>query len=153
MAASNQQKYNKYTVSLFDTPVGVTNVHVGDRFVYTGRRHDENLERDFVLMLTCDFVKRECPPHTILKLTNSYRIAFAPVPFGTKGHGRQLKKPQMQYEFEDEFEAKMRDGRKFKCIVSVYDLKHMINTDQLRKIPESLHQTAFGKVAKRRAHS
>ena len=129
MAASNQ-----YTVRLFDTPAGVTNVHVGDRFVYTGRRHDENLEQDFVL--TSDDDERECPAHTTLKLTNSYAIEFAPRPRGTRGANIRLRQPRMQYEFEavdhgnDDPAAK-----KFKCTVSVYDLKHMINTDQLRKIP------------------
>ena len=39
MAASN-----KYTVRVFDTPAGLTNVHVDDRFVYTGRRHDDEIE-------------------------------------------------------------------------------------------------------------
>ena len=144
MAASN-----RYTVRVFDQPAGVTNVHVGERFVYTGRRHDDDLERDFVL--TSDDDERECPPHTTLKLTNSYPIEFAPRPRGTRGAMIRLRRPHMQYEFEV-IEDDDPTKKNFKCTVSAYDLKHMINTDQLRKIPESLHQTAFGKVAKRRAH-
>ena len=146
MAASN-----RYIVRVFDEPAGVTNVHVGECFVYTGRRHDDDLERDFVL--TSDDDERECPAYTTLTLTNSYPIEFAPRPRGTRGAMIRLRRPHMQYEFEAEVnEDDDPTKKKFKCTVSAYDLKHMINTDQLRKIPESLHQTAFGKVAKRRAH-
>ena len=146
MAASNQ-----YTVvRAFDTPAGVTNVHVGDRFVYTGRRHDDEIEG--WMMLQSDDDERECPAHTTLKLTRSYSIEFVSRPRGTRGAMIRLRRPQMNYEFEAvDNENDDPAAKKFKCTVSVYDLKHMINTDQLRKIPKSLHRTAFGSVARRRA--
>ena len=109
MAASN-----RYTVRVFDQPAGVTNVHVGERFVYTGRRHDDDLERDFVL--TSDDDERECPAYTTLKLTNSYPIEFAPRPPGTRGANIRLRQPRMQYEFEAvDHDNDDPAAKKFKC--------------------------------------
>ena len=123
MAASN-----KYTVRVFDTPAGLTNVHVGDRFVYTGRRHDDEIEG--WMMLQSDDDARECPANTTLKLTNSYPIEFAPRPRGTRGAMIRLRRPQMNYEFEAvDNENDDPAAKNFKCTVSVYDLRDMINFD------------------------
>ena len=138
---------NRYMVRVVGPPAApacVTNVHVGDRFVYTGRIYDENLERDFVL--NSDDDQRECTEFTTLKLIASYVMEFAPRPRGVRGANKRLRHPQMQYKFErvndEDIMHEETTKNIFKCTVSVYDLKHMINNGQLCKIPGTSRQIA-----------
>ena len=99
-------------------PEGVTDVHVGDRFVYTGNRPD------FVL-LADDDDEVECPPGTELELVNSYAVYFRERA-NPRGARLPLAKPYMNYELSGVHTT-------FKCTVHARILRRIINSEQLWK--------------------
>ena len=96
-------------------PEGVANVHVGDRFVYTGNRPD------FVLLADDDEV--ECPPDTVLELVKSYPV-YVRERANPRGARTPLAKPHMNYELSGVHTT-------FKCTVHARNLRRMINSEQL----------------------
>ena len=129
---------NQYIVAVFGgadgEPEGVTNVRVGDRFVYTGNRPDFVLLADPTLEdgeWKDDEV--ECPPDTVLKLMKSYPVYTSKRTSGRRGAHTILANPYMNYEFEGV-------DITFKCTVPPHNLRRMINSEQLRKIPARLQR-------------
>ena len=149
----------RYIVRVRGSPVvSVTNVHVGDYFVYNGSTYDKNLERDFEVCYNVD--DRKCTENTILKLITMHEMEFAPRPAGARCANIRLKHPRMQYVFEaqvneeaqvnkeetmheeatEESEAQIKKAAL--CTVDVYDLKYMINNYKLCKMPGASYQIA-----------
>lgn len=100
-------------------PEGVTDVHVGDRFVYTGNRPD------FVL-LADDDDEVECPRGTELELVNSYPV-YVRERASLRGARMPLAKPHMNYELSGVHAT-------FKCTVHARNLRRMINSKQLSQV-------------------
>jgi hypothetical protein len=145
---------NKADVRLFDTPVGVTNVNVGDYFVYTGLLYDPNTEHWYELKFDND-PERACPTNTILKLTEIIPQAYLSPPKGVRAARQKLQVPRMLYRFEAKIHVPGRVGvynervEKFTCTVNAYDVRELIDLKVLKKVDARLHQTAFPGVARR----
>ena len=125
---------NQYKVTRFGQPQGVTNVTVGDYFVYTGHRDDFTLcsEPCYDQNQVWQEEGVACVPGTILKVAESYP---------TRRFG-------MNYVLRGVYTP-------FERHVGNLMLTNMINADQfgksqLRKVPQTLHQHAFGRKSDRR---
>ena len=111
---------NQYLVQLHGWPRAVTNVSIGDTFVYVGPV-DEHV------LYSSDEVP--CQPGTILTVTNTVEV---PPAGGASGASK------LSYQL-------CSSDRSFERWMYAKALAHMINRCQLRKVPEVSHQEAFGR--------
>ena len=111
---------NRYLVQLHGWPRAVTNVNIGDKFVYVG-------PVDAHVLYSSDEVP--CQPGKILTVTDTVRVKPQA---GASGASR------LSYQL-------CSSDRSFERWMYAKVLAHMINRCQLRKVPKVSHQEAFGR--------
>ena len=119
---------NKYKVSLHGLPKGVTGVRTGDQFVYAPE------------MKNAPGLNNQCgdkaPPNTILTVTEIHFTDPDAYPH------------LMEFEDFNKVQYKLCSlDNTFKEWFNARELVYMINTRQLRKVPQALHRPwrAFGR--------
>jgi len=118
---------NPYLVELHGWPRAVTNVRIGNKFVYVG-------PVDGHVLYSSD--EEPCPPGTILTVTNTRRVWPRAGASGASRLCYQLSAGTYDHELE---------CRSFERWMYADALAHMINRRQLRKVPEVSHQEALGR--------
>ena len=121
---------NRYLVQLHGRPRAVTNVSIGDKFVYVG-------PVDAHVLYSSD--AEPCPPGIILTVTD--RVETRPA----VGSGASKLVYQLCSSELSPRSAARYDMSSFERWMYAETLARMINRRQLRKVPEVSHQEAFGR--------